>query len=38
MAHLERFAQVESFLTYFFVGSGTFAFQIILSKPFSNLL
>ena len=38
MAHLEQFAQVESVLTYLFVGSGTFAFQITLFKPLSSLL
>ena len=37
MAYLEQFVQVESVLTYLFVGSGTFAFQITLSKPFSAL-
>ena len=37
MAHLERFVQVKSFLTYFNVRSGTFAFQTTLSKPFSSL-
>ena len=37
MAHLDRFAPVESVLTYLYVRSGTFAVQITLSEPFSNL-
>ena len=32
IGYLKRFAQVESVLTYFYVRSGTFAFQITLSK------
>ena len=35
MAYLEQFVQVESVLTYLFVGSGTFAFQITLFDAFS---
>lgn len=36
MAYLEQFVQVESVLTYLFVGSGTFAFQITLFDAFSS--
>ena len=38
MAYLEQFVPVKSFLTYFYVRSGTFTVQTTLFKPFSNLL